>query len=86
MQPQVWKETMTQWETPSGETYFLSAGENPGEGYRDCGPSRGWYCRLSAPGYLDCTDTDGPFKTEAEAEEHLIEMYGDSAIEELEHE
>lgn len=37
----------------------------------------GWFCRLSAPGYLDCTDTGGPFETELEAKTYLVEMYGD---------
>jgi hypothetical protein len=27
----------------------------------------GWYSRLSAPGYLDCTAWQGPYATEAEA-------------------
>lgn len=26
-----------------------------------------WFCRLSAPGYMDCTDWDGPFDTLSEA-------------------
>ena len=30
----------------------------------------GWYSRLSAPGYLDCTDWSGPFTTEQEALEN----------------
>jgi hypothetical protein len=36
----------------------------------------GWYSRLSAPGYLDCTDWIGPFDTEDEAFESLYETYG----------
>ncbi len=27
----------------------------------------GWYSRLSAPGYLDCTSWDGPYATEKQA-------------------
>lgn len=38
----------------------------------------GYYARLSAPGYLDCTEWSGPFSTEDEAYESLVEMYGDS--------
>ena len=38
---------------------------------------RGWFARLSAPGYLDCTDWSGPFDSEEEALEFLEEMYGD---------
>ena len=36
-----------------------------------------YYCRLSASGFLDCTDWSGPFDSVAECAEHLIEMYGD---------
>lgn len=35
----------------------------------------GWYARLSAPGYMDCTDWGGPFETEQEALEYLTETY-----------
>lgn len=35
----------------------------------------GWGCRLSAPGYMDCTEWS-VFETEKEAKEHLDEMYG----------
>lgn len=35
----------------------------------------GWYGRLSAPGYLDCTDWDGPFKTGEEALEYIMELF-----------
>ena len=36
----------------------------------------GWGARLSAPGYLDCTDW-AVHDTEAEAHEYLTDMYGD---------
>lgn len=37
----------------------------------------GWYARLSAPGYLDCTEwTGGPYDTEAEALEAVRIVYG----------
>jgi len=35
----------------------------------------GWYSRLSAPGYLDCTDWSGPFTTEKEAFTYVCELY-----------
>lgn len=41
----------------------------------------GIYARLSAPGYLDCTDWSGPFQTEAEAEADLVGMYDDGGDE-----
>lgn len=35
----------------------------------------GVYARLSAPGYLDCTEWEGPFETAQDAARHLIETY-----------
>lgn len=35
----------------------------------------GWYSRLSAPGYLDCTDWVGPFETEDDALRDCMEAY-----------
>jgi len=44
----------------------------------NCGVSEpGWYFRLSAPGYLDCTDWTGPYETEEEANEALAICYED---------
>ena len=37
----------------------------------------GWYGRLSASGYLDCTDWVGPFDDEYAACEALADMYDD---------
>lgn len=35
----------------------------PEEGWDDDNqPESGWYGRLSAPGYLDCTEWDGPYQ------------------------
>jgi hypothetical protein len=31
----------------------------------------GWFCQLSAPGYMDQTDWSGPFATEEEAREEI---------------
>jgi hypothetical protein len=36
---------------------------------------RGWFARLSAPGYLDATDWWGPFDSESEAREYIAENY-----------
>lgn len=36
-----------------------------------------YYCRLSASGFLDCTDWHGPFDTVAECAECLVETYGE---------
>lgn len=35
----------------------------------------GYYSRLSAPGYLDCTEWLGPFKTEAEALAYVMDAF-----------
>lgn len=36
-----------------------------------------YYCRLSASGYLDCTDWSGPHETIEEAAQALIDLYGE---------
>ena len=38
--------------------------------------AHGYFARLSASGYLDCTKWGGPFETEAEAARYLIDTYG----------
>lgn len=38
---------------------------------------KGWFARLSAPGYMDCTEWCGPFPSEDAALAHLEEMYGE---------
>jgi len=35
----------------------------------------GWFARLSAPGYMDCTEWAGPFATEEEARDYIVETY-----------
>lgn len=35
----------------------------------------GWYGRLSASGYLDCTDWSGPFASYEEALAHVMDLY-----------
>ncbi len=35
----------------------------------------GWFCQLSANGYMDQTDWDGPFETEQEARDHIADTY-----------
>ena len=43
----------------------------------DAGTRAGYYCRLSAPGYLDCTDWSGPFQSPTKAARNLIDIWGD---------
>ncbi len=37
----------------------------------------GYYARLSAPGYMDCTDWQGPYADEEAALTGLYETFGD---------
>ena len=37
----------------------------------------GWLCRLSASGYLDCTDWHGPYASRVEALIALVDLYAD---------
>jgi hypothetical protein len=39
--------------------------------------SEGFYCRLSADGYMDCTDWHGPFDSISACARHLVETYAD---------
>lgn len=48
-----------------------------GRAYDEPEKVHGWFCRLSAPGYMDCTDWSGPYETYAEAVAALDEMYPD---------
>ena len=81
MQPEVKYETFLVGETTEGTTLLHPDvwGEKKrytllkGERWRK---RKGWYARLSAPGYTDCTDWSGPFKTELDGHAHLEEMYG----------
>lgn len=36
-----------------------------------------YYARLSASGYLDCTDWSGPYDSVEQAAEALLELYGE---------
>ena len=36
---------------------------------------KGWFARLSAPGYLDCTDWYGPYEHEHEARAFILEAF-----------
>lgn len=37
----------------------------------------GIYWRMSAPGYMDCTEWSGPLETEEEAVAEMLQMYAD---------
>jgi hypothetical protein len=64
-----------------GEDEFLTTMIVPWE-YRDDqewreppDKARGWFSRLSAPGYMDCTEWSGPFDTIEEAQADITETW-----------
>jgi len=52
-----------------GEPFVYSTGD------LDCERHEGWYARLSAPGYLDCTDWTGPHASESDALAALADLH-----------
>jgi hypothetical protein len=67
-------------ETGAAEFALVAKAMQP---YTACGieriePKRGWLARMSAPGYMDCTDWTA-HETEDEARAYLIEHYADDA-------
>lgn len=86
MQPEIWEGGYFEVETDIG-MYIVDAelvGVAPtraafahyinGE-IREIRYDYGYMCRLTMPGYLDCTDTAG-FRTKKEAIDYLRETYG----------
>jgi hypothetical protein len=61
---------------PNGESYLCPQGyqelENGDEEETIVGK---WFCHLTAPGYMDQTDWNGPFDTEEEARENLRDSF-----------
>ena len=83
MQPSVIQDDFIEYEW-HGEAYAVPAdveGVLPDDAVITERYSDKWFGRLSAPGYLDCTEWSGPFDTEKEAMDNLIELY-DLKIEE----
>ena len=84
MQPEVWHGSCWKVDTDNGIElypcdYFdsFSVADMTDCDEDDIERVTGFFARLSAPGYLDCTEWSGPFKTEAEARAYLTETYGD---------
>lgn len=73
-----WERTQREHMQPHVE--LMEAGEIEIE-TDDFGPPEpgdaGWYSRLSAPGYMDCTEWDGPHETQYLAMEALYNMHGE---------
>ena len=73
MTPQIWREAIGM---DGGGNQVPVSEVNSLEPHPPRGRSA-WWCKLSASGYMDQTDTSGPFKTERDAAEYLCEMYAD---------
>ncbi len=74
-------------ETASGESEWIPA-DDAGDILADLAPGdsvkiiEGYGARLSAPGYMDCTEWT-VFDTRAQAAEYLLEMYYDRPDDEM---
>lgn len=62
-------------ETVSVELLLDYLEGKPNDPEAECERKMGWLARLSAPGYLDCTDWSA-HATEQEANDYLVEQYG----------
>ena len=70
------------FEDEDGETFFDLDGKNGDvigqtKEPQEIEPAPGWYSRLSASGYMDCTEWSGPFETEEQAAADLVETHDD---------
>lgn len=83
MKPEITEDKMVLVETDAGDWLVPTDVYDP-EKPLDCTEGSelyrtehvsGWFARLSAPGFLDCTDWMGPFETEWEARAELSESF-----------
>ncbi len=85
LRPQAIHDLFVVCETTSGVEVFPADAVGLNESYADYTTGTiasvelvtGWFARLSAPGYMDCTEWSGPFPSEEAALAHLEEMYGE---------
>jgi hypothetical protein len=86
MRPQIVNEKFFRIEDQHGDSRLVpadaygtaeKAAQEEGVDVENVTEESGWFAQLSAPGYLDQTDWEGPFGSEEEARAHLEEMYGD---------
>jgi len=83
MQPEYWFGVMYVVESKYGDTEYYDEKRDVIDAWVEAGSDqdrkphvvKGWWCRLSAPGYLDATDISGPFKSEKEARAFIEEHY-----------
>jgi len=81
MEPEYDDGAFERYESANGETFIVPAGTYSASDIDDMDISLTehtigkWYYRLSASGYMDCTDWTGPFLTEEEARADLSDTY-----------
>jgi hypothetical protein len=88
MKPQYQKGVFWHVQNQHGEGTIVGGwlvGEAPAaDDFRDCiehgdpvsfEQVQGWFFRLSAPGYMDCTEWSGPYDTLKEARSELENLY-----------
>jgi len=77
MRPDIQKMRFDEYTDEFGDTVSVPSGHAP-EGVEIESTTVSWGARLSAPGYLDCTEWS-TFRTERGAMEYLAETYGDDS-------
>jgi hypothetical protein len=76
MTPEYTQETFVTVTNKYGESYSCPMGyEEIEEGDTVETIEGKWWCHLSASGYMDQTEWDGPFDTEEEAREHITDTF-----------
>ncbi len=73
-----WDSQSSEFMQPVAEYFQAGEIEFEADGNEENEPCKaGWYARLSAPGYMDCTEWQGPYATESEAARGLFETFAD---------
>ena len=75
MQLQVWREAAHEHANGSGDVFPRSELETHEIG--PCVNQHAWWSRYSAPGYMDKTDTCGPYRNSVDAAIGSFEMHGE---------
>lgn len=78
MQPEIVKDLFFLLDNGDGEEYWTNCpvGDEDGK-INSIDEQGGYFARLSASGYLDCTDWSGPFDSQDDAAQHLIDTFGE---------
>lgn len=79
LEPEYSNEAFVRVTDSRGESTLVPAGYEDLQEGDECEPvgtpGESWFYRLSAPGYMDCTDWSGPFASEQEARDDLSATY-----------